>query len=164
MSRPPTRACGTDSCLPSRYDALPLLLLLASCRFDVKLTSCVCVCIGCVGGDHHRCAAPVPHDEERRALVPGAQRQRQRHQEQVRQRLRLPSLAGRLDHARHRRHALGQGRRRVRLRSGRQGLRRVAPWSGCSRDRHRVRPDLRSAGLHAGYRGMRAPPPPPPPS
>ena len=58
------------------------------------------------------------------AALPGHQRQRLGHQEQVRQHLRLPPLADRRPQPRHRRHARRQGRRRLRLRRGRQGLRR----------------------------------------
>ena len=40
--------------------------------------------------DHHRRASPVRHAQARRARVPGHQRQRLGHQEQVRQPVRLP--------------------------------------------------------------------------
>ena len=40
-------------------------------------------------GDHHRRAAAVPAGRGRRAAVPGDQRQRLGHQEQVRQQVRL---------------------------------------------------------------------------
>ena len=62
------------------------------------------------------------HDR-RRAAVPGDQRQRLGHQVEVRQPLRLPPLARRRDLPGHRRDARRQGRRRVRLRRRRQGLR-----------------------------------------
>ena len=57
--------------------------------------------------------------------IPGDQRQRLGHQVQVRQPLRLSSLADRRDQPRHRRDDRRQGRRGVRLRRRRQGLRRA---------------------------------------
>ena len=48
-------------------------------------------------GDHHRRQAPLQDDGRRRAAVPGDQRQRLGHQVEVRQPLRLPPLARRLD-------------------------------------------------------------------
>ena len=59
---------------------------------------------------------------QRRAEGAGDQRQRLGHQEQVRQPLRLPRIAGRRHQAGHRRHDRRQGRRRRRLRRRRQGL------------------------------------------
>ncbi len=64
-------------------------------------------------------------EKARHAPLPRHQRQRQRHQEQVRQPLRLPPLAGGRPHARHRRDARGQGRGGLRLRRRGQGLRPV---------------------------------------
>ena len=87
------------------------------------------------------------------AAVPGDQRQRLGHQEQVRQPLRLPPLAGRRHQPRDRRDARRQDRRRLRLRRRRQGLGGVAACPGRARDRHRDRPDLRAAGLDAGLPG-----------
>ena len=58
----------------------------------------------------------------RRADRAGDQRQRLGHQEQVRQPLRLPRVAGRRHQAGHRRHDRRQGRRDRRLRRRRQGL------------------------------------------
>ena len=66
--------------------------------------------------DDHRRAPAVRDGEEGHADVPGHQRQRLGHQEQVRQHLRLPSLGHRRSEPRHRRHARRQGGRRVRLR------------------------------------------------
>ena len=62
------------------------------------------------------------------------------------------SLPDGLD-ARHRRHARRQGRRGVRLRRSRQGLRAGAARPGLPRDRHRDRSDLRAAGRDGGLRG-----------
>ena len=84
--------------------------------------------------------------EQRRAAVPGDQRQRLGHQVEVRQQVRLPPLADRRHQPRHRRADRRQGRRRLRLRRRRQGLRGVAARPGRPRDRHRDRPDLRPAG------------------
>ena len=86
-------------------------------------------------------------------LFPGDQRQRLRHEVEVRQPLRLPPLADRRDQPRDRRDDRRQGRRRVRLRRRRQGLRRIAARPGRARDHHRDRPDLRAAGGDAGLRG-----------
>ena len=66
--------------------------------------------------DHHRRAPPVPDAGSRRAAGAGDQRQRLGHQEQVRQPLRLPRIAGR-------RHQARDGRD-----AGRQG----APWSAAT--------------------------------
>jgi adenosylhomocysteinase len=46
---------------------------------------------GCHRGDHDRCAPPLRAGRVRRAALPGHQRQRLGHQEQVRQQVRLPS-------------------------------------------------------------------------
>ena len=105
------------------------------------------------GGDHDRCPPPLPDAGRWLAPVPGDERQRLGHQEQVRQHLRLPPLAGRRHHARDRRHALGQGRGRLRLRRRRQGLRSVPEGAGRAGADHRDRPDLRPAGGHGGLPG-----------
>ena len=89
----------------------------------------------------------------RHAAVPGDQRQRLGHEVEVRQPLRLPALADRRHQPRHRRDDRGQGRGRLRLRRRRQGLRAVAARPGCTRDRHRDRPDLRVAGRDGGLPG-----------
>jgi adenosylhomocysteinase len=60
--------------------------------------------------------------EAGQAPRPGHQRQRLRHQVEVRQPLRLPRVARRRHQARHRRHDRRQGRLRLRLRRRRQGL------------------------------------------
>ncbi|CAA9315346.1 MAG: Adenosylhomocysteinase, partial [uncultured Friedmanniella sp.] len=104
-------------------------------------------------GDHHRRHAPVRAGPRRPAAVPGDQRQRLGDQEQVRQPLRLPPLAGRRPEPRHRRDDRRQGRGRLRLRRRGQGLRRGAARPGRPRDRHRDRPDLRPAGGDARLRG-----------
>ncbi len=104
-------------------------------------------------GDHHRRPPALPDARERRAAVPGHQRQRLCHQVEVRQPLRLPPQPHRRHQPRHRRDAGWQGRRRRRLRRGRQGLRPVPAWPGLPRDHRRGRPDLRPAGRHGGLRG-----------
>jgi hypothetical protein len=68
--------------------------------------------------------------QEGRAAVPGDQRQRQRHQVEVRQQIWLPGIAGRCHPPRHRRDDGRQGRRRLRLWRCRQGLRPVAGGAG----------------------------------
>ena len=104
-------------------------------------------------GDHHRRPPAVRVRAGRHAAVPGDQRQRLGHQEQVRQQVRLPPLADRRHQPRHRRHDRRQARRRLRLRRRRQGLRRVAARPGRPRGRHRDRPDLRAAGGDGRPRG-----------
>ena len=97
-------------------------------------------------GDHHRREAPVPDGEGRQARVPGDQRQRLGHQEQVRQPVRLPRIAGRRHQARHRRDDRRQGRGRLRLRRRRQGLGAGAARAVGAGVGHRDRSDLRAAG------------------
>ena len=67
-------------------------------------------------GDDDRRAPSLPDDGSGHAALPGDQRQRLGHQEQVRQHLRLPPLAAGRSRARDRRHAGRQGRGGVRLR------------------------------------------------
>ncbi len=115
-------------------------------------------------GDHHRRAPPVPARGAGQAALPGDQRQRLRHQEQVRQQVRHPPLpAGRHQPCHGRAHGR-QGRRRLRLRRRRQGRRRGIPRPGLTGDRHRNRSDLRAPGSHgrlpggqAGIRPQRGP-------
>ena len=64
---------------------------------------------GRLGRDHHGRAPALQHGEGRQALVPRNQRQRQRHQVEVRQSLWLPRIAGRRHPPRHRRDDVGQG-------------------------------------------------------
>jgi hypothetical protein len=80
------------------------------------------------------------------ARIPGHQRQRFGDQEQVRQPVRLPRVAGRWHQARHRRHGRRQGRRRRRLRRRRQGLGAGAAGAVGPGLGHRDRSDLRAAG------------------
>ncbi len=103
--------------------------------------------------DHHGCAPPLPDARSGHAAVPGDQRERLRHQEQVRQPLRLPALADRRHQPCDRRDDRGQDRGRLRLRRRRQGLRAVVAWPGCTGHRHRDRPDLRAAGGDGGLPG-----------
>ncbi len=104
-------------------------------------------------GDHHRRPPPLPDAERRHPALPRHQRQRLGHQEQVRQHLRLPPLGDRRAQPRHRRDARRQGRRRLRLRRGGQGLRAGAARPGRPRGGHRDRPHLRPAGGDGGLRG-----------
>jgi len=67
-------------------------------------------------GDHHRRASALPDDAGRGTAVSGDQRQRFRHQVEVRQPLRLPGVPGRRHQARHRRDGGRQGRGGRRLR------------------------------------------------
>ena len=85
-------------------------------------------------GDDHRRAPAVSDDGSRHAAVPGDQRQRLGHQEQVRQHLRLPPLAARRAGAGDRRDARRQGRGGVRLsaRSARDARRRSAARAAAS--------------------------------
>ena len=107
-------------------------------------------------GDHDRCAPALPDARGGHAAVPGDQRQRLGHQEQVRQPLRLPALADRRHQPCDRRDDRGQDRGRLRLRRRRQGLRAVAARPGRTRHRHRDRPDLRVAGGDGGLPGHHA--------
>ena len=79
-----------------------------------------------LGGDDDRRDAPLRPAEEGRAALPGDQRQRQRHEVEVRQQIRLPREPGRRHPPRHRRDDGRQGRRRLRLWRRRQGLGAVA--------------------------------------
>ena len=101
-------------------------------------------------GDDHRRAPAVRDGRERRAAVPGDQRQRLGDEVEVRQPLRLPPLADRRHQPRHRRDDRRQGGGRLRLRRRRQGLRGIAARPGRAGDHHRDRPDLRAAGRDAG--------------
>ena len=85
--------------------------------------------------DHHRRAPPERDERQGHAAVPRHQRQRLGHQEQVRQPLRLPRIAGGRHQARHRRDDRRQGGAGGRLRRRGQGLgpgpaRAVAPRCG----------------------------------
>ena len=95
-------------------------------------------------GDHHRRPPPLPDAQARRAEIPRHQRQRLRHQVQVRQPVRLPRVAGGRHQARHRRDGRRQDRRRRRLRRRGQGFgpgpaRPLRPGVD-----HRDRPHLRA--------------------
>ena len=107
-------------------------------------------------GDHHRRAPALRDGEGRNAAVPRDQRQRLGDQVQVRQQVRLPPLADRRHQPGHRHPDRRQGRRRLRLRRRRQGLRGVAARPGCPRDHHRDRPDLRAPGGHGRLPGRHA--------
>ena len=111
---------------------------------------------GRLRGDDDRRAPALPDGAGGHAALPRHQRERLRHQVEVRQHLRLPALAARRPGARHRRHARRQGRRGDGLRRGGQGLRGGAARPGLPRDRHRDRPDLRAAGRDGGLPGRDA--------
>ena len=115
---------------------------------------------GCHRGDHHRRAPALRDAAGQRPAVPGDQRQRLGDQVQVRQQVRRPALADRRAQPGDRRADRRQGRRGLRLRRRRQGLRRVAARPGRPGDHHRDRPDLRAAGrdgrLPGGHPGGRA--------
>ena len=104
-------------------------------------------------GDHDRRQAAVQDARRRRAAVPGDQRQRLGDEVEVRQPLRLPPLARRRPLPGDRRDARRQGRRRLRLRRRRQGLRPEPARPGLPGDRHRDRPDQRPAGGDGGLPG-----------
>ncbi len=107
-------------------------------------------------GDDHRRPSPLPAGRDRGPALPCDQRQRLGDQVEVRQPLRLPPLARRRHQPRHRRDDRRQGRRDLRLRRRRQGLRVLAARPGRPGDRHRDRPDLRPAGGDGGLRGADA--------
>ncbi len=111
---------------------------------------------GRLRGDHHRRPPPRRDAGERRAAVPRHQRQRRRHQVEVRQQVRLPPLAHRRHQPGHRRPHGRQGGRGLRLRRRGQGLRRLAARPGRPGGHHRDRPDLRAAGGHGGLPGGHA--------
>ena len=104
-------------------------------------------------GDDHRRPSPLCDGQGGQAPVAGDQRQRQRHQVEVRQSLRLPRVAGRRHPPRHRRDDGGQGRDGRRLRRRRQGLGRELAQRRLPRDGLRGRSDLRAAGGDGGLRG-----------
>ena len=104
-------------------------------------------------GDHHGRASPLRDAEEGHAALARHQRQRQRHQVEVRQPLRLPREPGRRHPPRHRRDDGRQGGDGRGLRRRRQGLGRLAAPGRLPRAGLRDRPDLRPAGGHGGLRG-----------
>ena len=106
-----------------------------------------------LGGDDDRRAPLVPDARPRRAEGAGDQRQRLGDQEQVRQPVRLPRIAGRRHQARHRRDGGRQGRRHRRLRRRRQGLCPRHAFAGRPRDHHRDRSDQRPASGDGRLRG-----------
>jgi hypothetical protein len=76
-------------------------------------------------GDHHRRAPPLRDAPRPAAALPGDQRQRLRHQVEVRQQVRLPPLAHRRHQPRHRRPDRRQGR----------GRPATATWARAARSR-----------------------------
>ncbi|MCY1365235.1 hypothetical protein D9M69_520740 [compost metagenome] len=109
--------------------------------------------------DDHRRAPPERDERQGHAAVPRHQRERLGHQEQVRQPVRLPRIAGGRHQARHRRDDRRQGRHRGRLRRRGQGQRAGAARAVGAGVGHRDRPDLRTAGrdgrLSRGDHGLR---------
>ena len=108
---------------------------------------------GRLGRNHHRRAPALSDGEGRQAAVPGDQRQRQRHQVEVRQPLWLPRVAGRRHPPRHRRDDVGQGGDGRGLRRRRQRLGRLAAPGRLPRAGVRDRSDLRAAGGDGRLRG-----------
>ena len=108
---------------------------------------------GRLRGDHHGRAPALRDAEEGHAAVARHQRQRQRHQVEVRQPLRLPRVARRRHPPRHRRDDGRQGGHGRGLRRRRQGLGRLAAPGRLPRDGVGDRPDLRPAGGHGRLRG-----------
>ena len=108
---------------------------------------------GRLRGDHHRRASALRDAEGRHAAVARDQRQRQRHQVEVRQPLRLPRVAGRRHPPRHRRDDGRQGRDGRGLRRRRQGLGRLAAPGRLPRHGVGDRSDLRAAGGDGRLRG-----------
>ena len=111
---------------------------------------------GRVRGDHHRRPPPQRDGADRRAPVPRHQRQRLRHQVQVRQQVRLPALA-------HRRHQ--PGHRRAHRRQGGRGVRLSATWARAVPSRCGARApgwssprSTRSAPCRRPWRATRWPP------
>jgi hypothetical protein len=91
---------------------------------------------------------------KRQAALPGHQRQRLGHQEQVRQPLRLPRLAGRRHQARHRRDAWPARSPWSAATATSARARRSRCGPGRARHGHRDRPDLRAAGGDGRLRGQ----------
>ena len=104
-----------------------------------------------VGRDDHGRPPAVPDARAGRAEGAGHQRQRFGDQEQVRQSLRLPRVAGRRHQACDRRDDRRQGRSRLRLWRRGQGLCPFAATLRSSRDRHRNRSDQCPAGGHGRF-------------
>ena len=101
--------------------------------------------------DDHRRPSALPDARKGRIEDAGDQRQRLGHQEQVRQPVRLPRIAGRRHQAGDRRHGRRQSRCGRRLRRRRQ---RLCPFDAalwCPRDRHRNRSDQCLAGRMEGF-------------
>ena len=90
---------------------------------------------------------------EGRLPFPGDQRERQRHQVEVRQQVRLPREPRRRHPPRHRHDDGRQGRGGLRLRRRRQGLGGVPARRRRAGEGHRERPDLRAAGGDGRLRG-----------
>ena len=107
-------------------------------------------------GDHDRRQPALPAAEEGPAAVPGDQRQRLRHQVEVRQQVWLQGIAGRRHPPRHRHDDGRQGRGRLRLWRRRQGLGGFAQGRRRPRQGHRGRSDLRAAGGDGRLRGRHA--------
>ena len=108
---------------------------------------------GRVRGDHHRRPPPLPDGQGRPPALPRHQRQRQRHQVEVRQPLRLPREPGGRHPPRHGRDDGRQGRHGRGLRRRRQRQRGQPPQRRLPRHGERGRPDLRPPGLDGRLRG-----------
>ena len=104
-------------------------------------------------GNHDWRAPALSDGEGRPAVVPRHQRQRQRHQVEIRQPLRLPRVAGRWHPPRHRRDDGRQGGDGRGLRRRRQRLGGLAAPGRLPGDGVGDRSDLRAAGGDGGLRG-----------
>ncbi len=82
----------------------------------------------------------------------GDQRQRFRHQVEVRQSVWLPRIAGRRHQARHGRDGGGQSSRNLRLWRRGQGFGSLSAWHGRAGSGHRDRPHQRPAGSDGRFR------------
>ena len=102
------------------------------------------------------CPSALRDDAGRLALVPGHQRQRFGHQEQVRQRVRVSPFPARRVGAGDRRHARRQSGGGLWLRRSWQGVRAVTPRPGVPGGHYRGRPDLCPTGRHGRVRGQDA--------
>ena len=115
-------------------------------------------------GDDDRRPSPLPDGQGGPPALPGHQRERLGDQVEVRQRVRLPRVAGRRDQAGDRRDDRRQDRGGRRLRRGRQGLGPGAPRAAGPGVGDRDRPDLRAPGgdgrLPRGDDGLRGRPRP----
>ena len=103
-------------------------------------------------GNHDGRTSPLHHGQRRQAALARDQRQRQRHQIEVRQSLWLPGIPGGRDPARHRRDDGREGRHGRGLRRCRQGFRCIFTQRRLPGHGFGGRSDLRVAGGDGGLR------------